>query len=225
MNISGRRCVNGMPGPLDVSLDELVPAVMRNTRVVVSAGPQMHDLLHAGALCAIHQVFALPQHVDRVARRHEEAIHAAQAPARKSRCHRDPGGQPAPPEFWLLERCGRRRPLRAMGILQIVDDGPSTWPVAPITSTRGLRSMILPLSCRLGRVGRKDRARFTASRMMFSHLLGCAMKAAWLDATDLTWPSSVWPITLGPVGESSGRSCRPSTRTECLSKPACLPFR
>ena len=53
-----------------------MPAVVCDTSAIVTASAEMNDLLHAGALCAVHKVFALLQHVDGVAGRHENAIDA-----------------------------------------------------------------------------------------------------------------------------------------------------
>src|ERR1700723_1412459 len=63
-------------GPLDVAFNELVPAIMRNARVIVPACPQVNDMLYTGSLCGVHEVFTLPQHVDGVACGHKDAVDA-----------------------------------------------------------------------------------------------------------------------------------------------------
>ena len=49
---------------------------MRNTRVVISTRTQVNDLSYSCLLGDVDQILALPQHVDRVAGCHEDAVNA-----------------------------------------------------------------------------------------------------------------------------------------------------
>jgi hypothetical protein len=66
----------GEAAPLDIALDELVPSVMGNARIIVPAGTQMHDVLQTSLLRVVQEILALAHHVDGVAGGQQRAVDA-----------------------------------------------------------------------------------------------------------------------------------------------------
>jgi hypothetical protein len=88
----------GKSAPFDVPLNKLVPAIVGNSSIIISAGAQMDDVLNAGSLCYVEKVFALAQHVDGIARDHEDALN----PIQRGRYR-----------FWLIQIEGHGRNTQA----------------------------------------------------------------------------------------------------------------
>ena len=72
----GPQVRKGEPAPFDVSLDKLVPAIVRHAGVVVAAGAKVDNVLHASLFGDVQKVFALAHHVDCIARGEKDPINA-----------------------------------------------------------------------------------------------------------------------------------------------------
>src|ERR1700722_19679680 len=103
------------PRPLDVALDELVPAIMSDPRIVTSACAQVNDLFNASLLCHVHQILALAKHVDGIPGRHKDPVDSLERRSESldsvqvQRDHRDP-------QMAGLCRIARRRYDAQLGI-------------------------------------------------------------------------------------------------------------
>jgi hypothetical protein len=72
----GPQVREGESAPFDVSLDKLVPAIVRHAGVVIAAGAKVDKVLHASLFGDVEKVFALAHHVDCIARGEKGPINA-----------------------------------------------------------------------------------------------------------------------------------------------------
>jgi hypothetical protein len=74
----GPQMREGKAAPLDVPLNELVPAVVSIPGVIITAHAEVNDVLHTRPLRRVEKAFALAKHVDGVAGEQKRAVNTLQ---------------------------------------------------------------------------------------------------------------------------------------------------